>query len=111
MKRAARRFCAWLIEVLSLPVSDAWWLFLQWLRRPRWAKRGHTRPIVVTQDGVAVPSVRHVPVRSTKADAKRTALAFARRQFNDPAMTWGQARKRLAKLERQLRDEGMTVGE
>lgn len=84
---------------------------LAWLRRPRLKKRGTLAPVLVTRDGVAVPTLRQVPIRSTKADGKRAALAFARKQFNDPTLTWGQARKRLAKLERQLKADGMAVEE
>lgn len=73
---------------------------LRWLRRPR-LTRG--RPVVCTPTGHPVPSMRHVPIRSTKADAKREALAFARTHFGDDTLTWGQARKRLRRLEANLR--------
>lgn len=106
-----RRAISSLVELLTMPVGDAWFLFMQWLRRPRWAKRGRMRAVVVTQDGVVVPSVRHVPIRSTKADAKRAALKFARERWKDPTMTWGQARKRIQKLERELREQGVDIGE
>lgn len=84
---------------------------LRWLRRDRWKKTGELAPVIVTEQGVAVESVSRVPVRSTKADAKRRALAFARHHFNDPTMTWGQARKRIRQLEREARVAGVDIGE
>lgn len=82
-----------------------WRAILAWLRRPRLRKRGTLAPVIVTHDGVVVPSVERVPIRSTKADAKRQALAWARQRFGDPAMTWGQARRRIRRFEREMRED------
>lgn len=77
---------------------------LAWLRRPRFRKQGTLAPVLVTSDGVVVDRVERVPLRSTKADAKRQALAWARQQFRDPVMTWGQARKAIRRFEREERE-------
>jgi hypothetical protein len=92
------------VEWLSLDIRDVWALFLAWLRRPRHQKAGALAPVIVTADGVVVPSIDHVPLRSTKADAKRQALAWARTHWQDPTLTWGQARKRIKRLEARARD-------
>lgn len=91
------RIRAWLTRVLA------------WLRRP--APQTIHAPVLVTPEGSSVMTLRQVPIRSSKADAKREALTFARTHFGDPTLTWGQARKRLAKLERELRAGGMAVEE
>jgi hypothetical protein len=48
------------------------------------------------------------PVRSTKADAKRQMLAFARKYYCDPTMTWAAAKKRIKRLEALERRGGVT---
>lgn len=94
-------FVGWLDETT---VADALRQFLAWLRRPRRKKAGTLAPVLVTADGVVVDRIERVPLRSSKADAKRQALAWARQHFKDPAMTWGQARKAIRRFEREERE-------
>lgn len=103
MSMRMTRAIEWLIETLSLSIGDAWTLVLAWLRRPRHKKHGTLPPVIVTQQGAIVPSIAQVPIRSTRADAKREALKWARTYWKDPTLTWGQARKRIRKLEMQAR--------
>lgn len=76
----------------------------RWLRR-RFG-RGTLPPVYQTRQGHIVPRVEQVPVRSTKADGKRAALAYARRRTGNPALTWGQARKHMKRWLREERERG-----
>lgn len=98
------RFLDWLIETLSLDIGEAWALLLAWLRRPRHKKHGTLPPVYVTSDKVVHTTVERIPIRSTRADAKRDALKWARSYWQDPMLTWGQARKRIRKLEMKARN-------
>lgn len=102
-----RAFFSRFVEILSLPIGDVWFLLVQWLRRPRWAKKGTLRPVIVTDTGVAVPSVSRVPFRSDRADGKRAALKYCRERFGEPDMTWSRARKLMRRLEREEREQGV----
>lgn len=50
-------------------------------------------------------ALESIPIRSTKADAKRAALAYARRMSGDASMTWKQARRWIRRKERALHAE------
>lgn len=78
----------------------------RWLTKPRASKRGTLAPVLVTADGVVVDRVSRVPIRSSKADGKRVALAFARERTGNPALTWGQARKLMKRWMREERVAG-----
>lgn len=115
----ATRFDA-LLDVIGQFVvlcADLAWNGCRWVRWNGWRAlrrrfgKGTLPPVYQTPEGVLVDRVERVPIRSTKADAKRRALVWARQRWNDPAMTWGQARKRIKRLERELREQGADVGE
>lgn len=53
--------------------------------------------------GQALP-LHRIPIRSVKADGKRKSLEYARWRSGDPNLSWGQARKRIARWEREERE-------
>lgn len=72
--------------------------------------RGTLPPVYQTRQGHIVPRVEQVPVRSTKADGKRRALAYARKRTGNPNLTWGQARKLMRRWLREERAAGSYEG-
>lgn len=81
-------------------IARIWAGIRSWIARLRAPRQLDLKKEVTVHAGIPMPLER-IPIRSTKADGKRRALDYARKRFNDPTMTWGQARKRLEKLERQ----------
>jgi hypothetical protein len=100
----ATRFDA-LLDVIAQGWRAAW----RWLRR-RFG-RGTLPPVYETKQGHVVPRVEQVPVRSTKADGKRQALAYARQRTGNPTLTWGQARKLMKRWLREERLAGSLTPE
>lgn len=78
------------------------------LRWKRWFRKA-TAPTLPAELPVHIPSgkplrLERIPMRSSKAEAKRMALAFARRRSGRPDMSWKSARKYLDRLGREERD-------
>lgn len=88
------------LDALLDLIAQAW----RWLRR-RFGK-GTLPPVYQTRQGHVVPRIDQVPVRSTKADGKRQALAYARRRTGNSTLTWGQARKLMKRWLREERAAG-----
>lgn len=60
-------------------------------------------PVVETPASPNPLPLSAVPVRSTKADAKRQALAYARQRTRNPDLPWKKARQLLNQWEREER--------
>lgn len=61
-------------------------------------------PLVETVASKDALLLTQVPIRSTKADAKREALAYARQRSKNPSLQWKAARRLLNQWEREERE-------
>lgn len=61
-------------------------------------------PLVETTASVDPLPLASVPIRSTKADAKREALTYARKRSGKPDLAWKAARALLNKWGREERE-------